>query len=253
MDPNPSTISELESELQKSFVVLRELEERGELPRELKSLLALAPPDGASVHVSLRQRDTGRQLRTSGPVQAWTPRACGVWVIYEVAQGLGGIGGPQPRTIEGSGNPLLDFISALDHVEKDPHLHFVSLKWFRDTYLPKRGYDWANDPDLPRQMVHEAAEAEMILTSKVPNPKTPEFPVTTIQLNRTHPKVQRMLESLAPKPAPVPIVPPGTPPAPKAVVAVEPEQDEESAPAPKKAPRKKGSAGEGPREKPVKA
>ena len=250
MDPNPSTISELESELQKSFSALRELDERGALPRELKALLALSPPDGASVHVSLRQRDTGRQLRTSGPFQSWAPRACGAWVVYEVAQGLGGLSGPQPRTIEGSGNPLLDFISALDHVEKDPHLHFVSLKWFRDTYLPKRGYDWANDPDLPRQMVHEAAEAEMILTSKVPNPKTPEFPVTTIQLNRSHPKVQRMLESLAPKPAPTPSVPAAEQSAVETETATE--SSEESSAAPKKA-RRKGSAGEGPREKPVKA
>ena len=243
MDPHPTTISDLESELQKSITSLRELDERGELPLELKALLALTPPDGASVHVSLRQRDTGRQLRLGGPVQSWAPRACGVWVIYEVAQGLGGLSGPQPRTIEGSGNPLLDFITALDHVEKDPHLHFVSLKWFRDTYLPKRGYDWANDPDLPRQMVHEAAEAEMILTSKVPNPKTPEFPVTTIQLNRAHPKVQRMLESLAPKPPPLPLIPP----TPKAA-----EPDSESAPALKKT-RRRGTAGEGPKEKSVKA
>jgi hypothetical protein len=250
MDPNPSTISDLESELQRSFSSLRELEERGALPRELKALLALAPPDGASVHVSLRQRDTGRQLRTSGPFQSWAPRACGAWVIYEVAQGLGGLSGPQPRTIEGSGNPLLDFISALDHVEKDPHLHFVSLKWFRDTYLPKRGYDWANDPDLPRQMVHEAAEAEMILTSKVPNPKTPEFPVTTIQLNRSHPKVQRMLESLAPKPAPTPVISASEPRNSEPESAAE--SSDESSPAPKKT-RRKGSAGEGPREKPVKA
>ena len=85
----------------------------------------------------------------------------------------------------------------------------------------------------------------MILTSKVPNPKTPEFPVTTIQLNRTHPKVQRMLESLAPKPPQAPL----SPPTPK---AAEPVPEEESSPAPKK-PRRKGSAGEGPREKPVKA
>src|SRR5262249_19325046 len=151
------------------------------------------------------------------------------------------------RTIEGSGNPLLDFISALDHVEKDPHLHFVSLKWFRDTYLPKRGYDWANDPDLPRQMVHEAAEAEMSLTSKVPNPKTPEFPVTTIKLTGAPPKGQRMLESLAPKPPPAPLVPP----TPKASAA-ESTPEEEASPTPRK-PRRKGSAGEGPREKPVKA
>jgi len=200
MDQHASSISELESELQRSLASLREIDERGELPRALRPLLALAPPDGASVHVSLRQRDSGRQLRLGAPVQSWSPKACGAWVVYEVAQGIGAAAGSVPRSAEGSGNPLQDFIAALDHVEKDPHLHFISLKWFRDTYLPKRGYDWAMDPDLPRQLVHEAAEAGMILTSKVPNPKTPEFPVTTIQLNRSHPKVQRILESLASKP-----------------------------------------------------
>ena len=244
MDHPPSTISELEFQLQRSLALLREIDQRGELPRDLKPLLALAPPDGASVHVSLRQRDTGRQLRVGAPIHSWAPRACGAWVVYEVAQGLGSSPGLAPRAVEGSGDPLQDFIGALDHVEKDPHLHFVSLKWFRDTYLPKRGYDWANDPDLPRQMVHEAAEAEMILTSKVPNPKTPEFPVTTIQLNRSHPKVQRILAAIAPKPAP-------------AAAAREPEPTPESSDDPDGAAaakrKRRRTTGEGPKEKPVEA
>jgi hypothetical protein len=200
MDQRPTTISELESDLQRALAALVETNERGDLPGDLKPLLLLAPPDGASVHVSLRQRDSGRQLRLGAPVQSWSQRSCGVWVVYEVAPGPGGVGSPQLRGSDGSGDPMQDFISALDRVEKDPHLHFVSLKWFRDTYLPKRGYDWADDPDLPRQMVHEAAEAGMILTSKVPNPKTPEFPVTTISLNRAHPRVRRALEAASPQP-----------------------------------------------------
>ena len=196
MDQRPSTISELEGDLQRALASLPEVDERGDLPSELKPLLLLSPQDGASVHVSLRQRENARQLRPTGPAQSWSPKSCGAWIVYEAAQGLAA---QAPRTSEGSGDPLQDFVAALDHVERDPHLHFVSLKWFRDTYLPKRGYDWANDPDLPRQMVHEAAAAEMILTSKVPNPKTPEFPVTTIRLNREHPKVRRILETLAPR------------------------------------------------------
>jgi hypothetical protein len=240
MEPHPSTISELESDLQRCLASLHELDERGALPRELKPLLALAPPDGASVHVSLRQRESGRQLRLAAPAQSWAPRVCGAWVVYELPQVGGGAAGASARPIEGTGNPLEDFIAALDHVERDPHLRFVSLKWFRDTYLPRRGYDWANDPDLPRQIVHEAAEAEMILTSKVPNPKTPEFPVTTIQLNRTHPQVLRILEPLAPK-SEVPAAP-----APEAVDGTE------ATPAAKRKPRRR-SAGEGPREESVKA
>jgi hypothetical protein len=197
MHPNVITISELESGLQRSLAALRELEDRGELPEELEPLLALAPPDGASVHVSLRQRDTGRALRGGAAAGSWSPPTCGAWVVYESAEGLRGAAGRDHRSSDGSGDPLQDFVAALDRVEKDPHLHFVSLKWFRDTYLAKRGYEWATDPDLPRRMIHEAAESGLILTSKVPNPKTPEFPVTTIQLNRAHPDVKRILESIA--------------------------------------------------------
>ena len=196
MHPNVITISELESGLQRSLAALRELEERGELPEELKPLLVLAPPDGASVHVSLRHRDTGRALRGGAAAGSWTPPICGAWVVYESAESLKGTGARDHRSSDGSGDPLQDFVAALDRVEKDPHLHFVSLKWFRDTYLAKRGYEWASDPDIPRRMIHEAAESGLILTSKVPNPKTPEFPVTTIQLNRSHPDVKRILDSI---------------------------------------------------------
>jgi hypothetical protein len=202
MEPRPSTASEIESELQRALSSLRELEERGILPGELKPLLHLAPPDGASVHVSLRHRDTGRPLRP-GPAPSWSARACGAWIVYEVAAGLGTAGPAPVHAADAGGSPLRDFVRALDHVEKDPHLRFVSLKWFRDTYLPKRGYDWANDPDIPRRIVHEAAESGLILTAKVPNPKTPEFPVTTIRLNRDHARVKELLGEDSEAPAPI--------------------------------------------------
>jgi hypothetical protein len=193
MEPRPSTVPEIEFELQRALCDLREIDERGELPRALKPLLSLAPPAGASVHVSLRERDSGRPIRPGTPTHAWSSRGFGAWIVFELAAGLG-TGNSPARNAGGDGvSPMRDFVLALDHVEKDPHLRFVSLKWFRDTYLPKRGYDWASDPDIPRQVVHEAAESEVILTAKVPNPKTPEFPVTTIRLNREHALVKALL------------------------------------------------------------
>ena len=193
MELRPSTVPEIEFELQRALGRLRDVDARGELPAELRPLLQLAPPAGASVHVSLRERETGRPLRSGSQAQSWSSRGCGAWIVYELAAGLAA-GRPQPRgALEGGANPLRDFVRALDRVEKDPHLRFVSLKWFRDTYLPKRGYDWSEDPDIPRQIVHDAAEKEIILTAKVPNPKTPEFPVTTIRLNREHALVREFL------------------------------------------------------------
>ena len=181
------TISRLETDLQDALGALAELEARAELPAALRPLLALAPPAGGSVHVSLRQRESGRQLRRGASREQWIPRQCAAWIVFEMAQP-----GLAPRT-ESSGDPLTDFVIALDHAERDPHLSFVSLKWFRDVYLLKRGFAWAEDPDLPRRLVQQATEDAVLLTHKVPNPKQPEFPVTSIRLNRENADVQRIL------------------------------------------------------------
>jgi len=186
-----TTIAGLESELEDALDALAELDRQSELPAALRPLLALLPPDGASVHVSLRQRESGRQLRRSATREHWQPRLCAAWIVYEMP-----LAGLAPRT-ESSGDPLTDFVVALDHAERDPHLSFVSLKWFRDVYLQKRGFVWAEDADLPRRLVQQATERGVLLTHKVPNPKQPEFPVTSIRLNRQHPDVQRVLEIAA--------------------------------------------------------
>jgi len=186
-----TTIAGLESELEDALDALAELDRQSELPAALRPLLALLPPDGASVHVSLRQRESGRQLRRSATREQWQPRLCAAWIVYEMP-----LAGLAPRT-ESSGDPLTDFVVALDHAERDPHLSFVSLKWFRDVYLQKRGFVWAEDADLPRRLVQQATERGVLLTHKVPNPKQPEFPVTSIRLNRQHPDVQRVLEIAA--------------------------------------------------------
>ncbi len=183
------TIARLESELEDALAALAELGHRSEFPAALRPLLALVPPEGASVHVSLRQRDSGRQLRRSAPRAEWQPRQCAVWIVFEMPQP-----GRAPRT-ESSGDPLTDFVLALDHAERDPQLSFISLKWFRDVYLLKRGFLWAEDPDLPRRVVQQATEGGLLQLHKVPNPKQPEFPVTSIRLDRQHPEVQRLLGS----------------------------------------------------------
>jgi hypothetical protein len=184
MESHPSRIPETESALQQALGSLRELQARGELPRALEPLMELAPPVGGSVHVSLRERGSGGR---------------GAWIVHEPPLEVGaGDSRVRGASGSGSGGPLRDFILALDHVERDPHLRFVSLKWFRDTYLPRRGFGWAADPDIPRQVIHQAAESEIILTAKVPNPKTPEFPVTAIRLNRENDVVKGLLEGSRP-------------------------------------------------------
>src|SRR5689334_10922552 len=78
------TIAGLESGLEDALAALAELEQRSELPAALRPLLALVPPDGASVHVSLRQRESGRQLRRGATREHWQPRACAAWIVFEM-------------------------------------------------------------------------------------------------------------------------------------------------------------------------
>jgi hypothetical protein len=89
--------------------------------------------------------------------------------------------------------PLSDLVRALDHVESRPGYSFVALKWFRDTSLPAEGFSWADAESTRQSILREAIEKRMILTSKVPNPKSPQFPVTAIRLNRLMPQVSAIL------------------------------------------------------------
>jgi hypothetical protein len=201
METNPMTVADLEHDLENALDHVRELDRRGELPDELRPLLLLSPVDGSSVHVSLRHRDMARQIRRNHGAQAFNQRDGAAWIVFEA---------PLPVRDEPRGrderqdsrrserardenDPFDEFVLALDEAENQPQLNFVSLKWFRDTYLARSGFGWAQDPDVPRRILQDATERNIVLTSKVPNPKQPTFPVTSIHLNRQHPDVQRIL------------------------------------------------------------
>lgn len=94
---------------------------------------------------------------------------------------------------EVGGNPLPDLVRALDRLESRPGYDFVALKWFRDTALPAEGFSWADADSARQNVLREAIEKRMILTSKVPNPRSPQFPVTAIRLNRLLPEVKAVL------------------------------------------------------------
>ncbi|MBL8857155.1 MAG: hypothetical protein JNL28_01440 [Planctomycetes bacterium] len=213
---SPQSIADLQSDLESALTHVRELDAQGELPPGLRPLLLLAPVEGTSVHVSLRHRDHAHQIRRSYGPQAFDQRDGAAWIVFEtppvdaLRAGRHGESGFEPRDDfhehrrhdersshgrqqHGGGDPLQDFLVALNEAESQPQLKFVSLKWFRDTYLPKTGYPWAQDLDIPRRLLEDATVRNLVLTSKVPNPKQPTFPVTSIYLNRDHPDVRRML------------------------------------------------------------
>lgn len=90
-------------------------------------------------------------------------------------------------------DPLSDLIRTLETAESHPGHHFVSIKWFRDTALPLTGFPWTRSEDTRRNLLRIAVDKRLILTNTVPNPKSPQFPVTAIRLNRLMPEVQKIL------------------------------------------------------------
>ena len=78
---------------------------------------------------------------------------------------------------------LLDALAEMERARES-----VSLKWFRDQYLPARGHDWTHDPRVASALLRQATGQRLILTSQVPNPNNPLHPVTAIRINRRHPR-----------------------------------------------------------------
>jgi hypothetical protein len=90
---------------------------------------------------------------------------------------------------------LSDLVRALDRAERRPGYEFVSLKWFRDNALLHEGFSWAADEFARHNALRDAIDRRWILTSKVANPRPPNFPVTAIRLNRQMPEVNAILGS----------------------------------------------------------
>ena len=90
-------------------------------------------------------------------------------------------------------DPLSDLIRALDRAESRPGYTFVALKWFRDTALPSEGFAWASIVSERQVVLRDAIDQRLVLTGKMDNPRSPQFPVTAIRLNRLMPRVKAAL------------------------------------------------------------
>jgi hypothetical protein len=100
---------------------------------------------------------------------------------------------PKAANLMTAEDRLADLVRALDRAEGRPGYEFISLKWFRDTALVHDGYSWASDEFARHDLLREAIDRRWILTSKVANPRPPNFPVTAIRLKRQMPEVNAAL------------------------------------------------------------
>jgi len=62
---------------------------------------------------------------------------------------------------------------------------FIALKWFRDLVLAGLSYAWAKDTDERQRVLSAAIDSGAILIKKIPNPRSPMHPTTTLSLNKS--------------------------------------------------------------------
>src|SRR5487761_147155 len=161
-------------------------------------------PEGYRCSVRLRGKQRDKR-RTASFDKNWSPETDSICISFKpipeeaevepqsVAQSATTVLPNSPaKSIPQVAGSLSDLVRALARIESRPGYEFVALKWFRDVALPSEGLSWAN-ADSIRQILRDAIDRRLILVSKVANPKSPQFPVTAIRLNRLMPEVAAIL------------------------------------------------------------
>ncbi|HET9179277.1 MAG TPA: hypothetical protein VFQ24_13045 [Terriglobia bacterium] len=157
-------------------------------------------PDGYHCEVRLHGRKRDKR-RSAAFEKNWSPDTDSIQIRFQRTAEHVKRGTSAPSIVRAEQSrpfptdPLSDLIRTLDHAESRPGYKFVSLKWFRDTALLDEGFAWAGDYSARQMTLREAIDKRLILTNRVENPKSPQFPVTAIRLNRLMPEVKSILGS----------------------------------------------------------
>jgi hypothetical protein len=147
--------------------------------------------------------ENGRSKRRNASADAWSPEEDELRIYFERADGTEAA----PRAVHTShvadehsfndeeedgqeavipadlDERVKELCAALAEAERGGHA-FIALKWFRDSFLPRKAYRWNQHPESRQTVLAEAIQRGVVLTSKIANPKTPAYPTTTIRLNR---------------------------------------------------------------------
>ena len=169
-------------------------------PGLTRALRFLAPP-GYQAIVELCS-ENGRSKRRNASADSWSPEEDEVRIYFERADDGEGIvrASRTPRVFtthfqedeEEPQEPVLpadmdarvkELCAALAEAERGGHA-FIALKWFRDSFLPRKPFRWNQHPETRQMVLAEAIQRGLVMTSKIANPKTPAYPTTTIRLNR---------------------------------------------------------------------
>ena len=169
-------------------------------PGMVRALRFLAPP-GYQAIVELCS-ENGRSKRRNASAESWSPEEDEVRIYFERIDD----GEPVPRSTRTAravpshvsdeedddqeavlpadmDARVKELCAALAEAERGGHA-FIALKWFRDSFLPRKAFRWNQHPETRQMVLAEAIQRGVVMTSKIANPKTPAYPTTTIRLNR---------------------------------------------------------------------
>ena len=169
-------------------------------PGLARALRFLAPP-GYQAIVELCS-ENGRSKRRTASADSWSPEEDEVRIYFERIEGEEAaprVSRAQraaashaaeeedeeqeavlPADIDAR---VKELCAALAEAERGGHA-FIALKWFRDSFLPRKAFRWNQHPETRQAVLAEAIQRGVVFTSKIANPKTPAYPTTTIRLNR---------------------------------------------------------------------
>lgn len=167
-------------------------------PGLVRALQFLAPP-GYQAIVELCS-ESGRSKRRNASANTWSPEEDELRIYFERTDDAEAA--PRPSRAarfaavaseeEDDQQALLpadmdtrvkELCQALAEAERGGHA-FIALKWFRDSFLPRKAFRWNLHPEARQAVLAEAIQRGVVMTSKIANPKTPAYPTTTIRLNR---------------------------------------------------------------------
>jgi hypothetical protein len=115
------------------------------------------------------------------PQEVWSPENGEIRIRFERVVSRSA---PAREIGSAADRSITDILAALNEAEAIPGRTFVAIKWFRDDFLPAKGYEWAKTPDERQNALARAISEGWILTSKIQNPMSPLYPTTTIRVNR---------------------------------------------------------------------
>ncbi len=166
----------------------------------LSRALRFLAPQGYQAIVELCS-ENGRSKRRNALAETWSPEDDEVRIYFERIDGEEPVPrlSHMPRAVTGQAaeeeneeqevSPadmdarVKELSAALAEAERGGHA-FIALKWFRDSFLPRKAFRWNQHPETRQTVLAEAIQRGVVLTSKIANPKTPAYPTTTIRLNR---------------------------------------------------------------------